>query len=60
MLGHMPGAGRHHARQHEGHEDAAWHVAAAAVAVLCMRLTRMLTLSILAAVAALWALTSIR
>jgi uncharacterized membrane protein len=38
----------------------AWHVAAAAVAVLCMRLTRMLTLSILAAVGALWALTSIR
>lgn len=32
----------------------AWHIAAAGVAVLCMRLTRMLTVSILAAVAALW------
>ncbi len=37
----------------------AWHVAAAAVAVLCMRLTRMLTLSILAAVGVLWGVTSI-
>lgn len=34
----------------------AWHIAAAAVAVLCMRLTRMLTVSIIASVAALWLL----
>ncbi|MCX7373751.1 MAG: AzlD domain-containing protein [Alphaproteobacteria bacterium] len=34
----------------------AWHIAAACVAVLCMRLTRMLSLSIMLSVAALWLL----
>lgn len=56
MLNHMPGCIFMAFILPSVALQGAWHIAAAGVAVLCMRLTRMLTLSILAAVAALWLL----
>jgi branched-subunit amino acid transport protein len=56
MLNHMPGSIFVAFILPSVALQGAWHIAAACVAVLCMRLTRMLTLSIIAAVAALWLL----